>query len=104
MIGPRNAMDGDIEAIQRATADPQLESKLEDCIEAISAVRAVHLRVAMELAGQVLERTREWLEVTTDANELMEVEERLVVATVESIDPEPVMVRRGVINRLREDR
>ena len=95
-------MTGTIEAIQQATGDAVLLEKLERCKEAIRLVRSKHFEIANRLARTVLEKAREWLDAETPPEELVEVEERLVLLTVEAIDPEPVPVPRSSLNRLRE--
>ena len=103
IIGPKDALDGTIEAIQRATADTELAKKLSQCKDAIHLVRSTHLTVARRLATRVLEHAREWLDIDTPPDRLVEVEERLVLLTVDSIDPEPARVPRSALNRLREE-
>ena len=103
IIGPKDALDGTIEAIQRATADAELAKKLSECKDAIHLVRSTHLTVARRLATRVLEHAREWLDIDTPPDQLVEVEERLVLLTVDSIDPEPATVPRSALNRLREE-
>ena len=102
MIAPRDALDGTLEAIQEATGDSRLAEVLNGCKEAIRLVRGMHIRVGRRLAAQLVERAREWIEVETAPDELIEVEERLVLLTLDSIDPETVDVPREAINRLRE--
>ncbi len=103
IIGPKDALDGTIEAIQRTTGDEQLLARLDGCKNAIQLVRSTHFIVAQELYRKVLERTREWLDIDTSPDQLVEVENRLVVLTVEAVDRSPAMVPRSVMNRLREE-
>jgi len=104
IIGPKDALTGTMEAIQKATGDPELGEKLQACKEAIHTVRGTHFTVAHQLAVRVLERAREWLDADTRPDELVEVEERLVLLTVDSVDAELAEVPRGALNRLREER
>ena len=103
IIGPKDALDGTIEAIQRATADSQLEASLRSCKEAIHLVRSAHLTVAHRLAERVLDRAREWLDIDATPDEIVEVEERLVLLVVDSVDPKLTPVPRSALNRLREE-
>ena len=103
LIGPKDALDGALEAIQRATEDDELQKKVEACKEAIHQVRSAHFAVAFRLATQVLDRTREWLDIDTPPDQLVEVEERLVLLTVDSVDSELAKVPRSALNRLREE-
>ncbi len=101
-IGPKGYFTGTIEAIQKATEDEQLLTNLKRCKEAIQLVRSTHFRVANDLAQTVLANAREWLDAETPPEELVEVDERLVLLTVDGVDPEAVMVARSSLNRLRE--
>ena len=100
-IGPKD--DETLEAIQKATVDAELTSKLKDCREAIRRIRGTHLRVAHRLATKVLERVQEWLDIDTPPDQLVEVEERLVLLTVEVIDPESTQVPRSALNQFHEE-
>ncbi|MDC1295008.1 DrmE family protein [Myxococcota bacterium] len=103
IIGPKDALDGTIEAIQRATGDEELGQRLQGCSEAIHLVRSTHFTVAHKLAIRVLDSAREWLDADTRPDELVEVEERLVLLTVDSVDSELADVPRSALNRLREE-
>ncbi len=102
LIGPMDRSGDVLDAICRITRDPELEQNLTACKEAIVTVRRKHLEVAHRLARRVLERAAEWLEIDAQPDELVEVEERLVILSVESVDPETVEVPRTVLNRLKE--
>ena len=102
IIGPRRALQGDLEAILDATGDEILQREMDACKGAIARVRQEHWRVAGRLAQQVLERAQEWLDVDTAVEDLVEVEERLVLASVDWIDEEMRLVSRRQVNRLQE--
>ena len=103
IIGPKDALQGTIRDIQKATGDPELRERLSECETAIHTVRSAHFTVAARLAKQVMERAREWLDADTRPDEVVEVEERLVLLTVESIDSELATIPRSALNRLREE-
>ena len=103
IIGPKDALEGTIERIQKATADARLEARLKSCKEAIHLIRSTHFTVAHRLAERVLDRAREWLDIDATPDELVEVEERLVLLVVDSVDPELTPVPRSALNRLREE-
>jgi hypothetical protein len=102
MIGPRSA--DDVRAILTITRDGELSGALDSCLTAISTLRGLHVRMARVLAARVLDRAREWLDAGAIPEELVEVEDRLVLATVESIDPARINVPRGIANRLQDER
>jgi hypothetical protein len=102
MIGPRGA--DDVRAILSVTRDDELSAAIAPCLTAISTLRGLHVKMAGVLAARVRERARQWLDAGAVPDELVEVEDRLVLATVESIDQQPVDVPRGLANRLQSDR
>ena len=55
------------------------------------------------MQNRVLSRVREWLDSEVSPDELLEVEEQVVLLTVEAVDSELAMVSRINLNRLRED-
>ncbi len=102
MIGPRGA--GDVRAILSVTRDGALGGAMTSCLAAISTLRGLHVKMAGVLAARVRERARQWLDAGAVPDELVELEDGLVLATVESIDQQPLDVPRGVANRLQSDR
>lgn len=103
MIGPRYG-DRDIDAIVTVTRDEQLTRSLATCKGAITLLRGLHSSVGRTLAKQVLKRAREWIDAGAEPNDLIHIEDRLVVVSVNSVDPQPVDVPRGSANRLQETR
>ena len=102
MIGPRGA--DDVRAILSVTRDDELSAALAPCLTAISTLRGLHVKMASVLAARVRERARQWLDAGAVPDELVEVQDGLVLATVESIDQQPVDVPRSIANRLQSDR
>ena len=102
MIGPQDE-EATLAAIVRATQDEELTKQLDTCIQSIRRVRSAHHSVGHELAKRVLERVREWLDIEASADALLEIEERVVLLTVDEIDHEPVNVPRWALNSLREE-
>src|SRR5262249_41555129 len=102
IIAPRS--EADVKAILETTRDVQLRAELSSCIDAVKTLRGLHLRVAVALGKRVIERAKEWLESGAAADELVQLEDQLVIATVESLDPTPLLVPRVIANRLQEPR
>lgn len=103
IIGPKDSHLGTVRHIQKATGDVELRERLSECEAAIHTVRSAHMSAAARLAKQVLESAREWLDAETRPDELVEVEDRLVMLTVETIDSELATVPRSALNRLHEE-
>lgn len=100
-IRPRHS-GSDIEAILAATGDPELAACLEDCIDAANELFARHSQVGRDLAAEVFAEARGWLEAGVAPDELVDVNDRVVLVTVESVDPDPVDVPLGTANRLQD--
>ena len=54
--------------------------------------------------GITAENATKWLDAGAAPDELMEIEDRLVLVTVESIDPDPIDVPRRLVNHIQEER
>jgi hypothetical protein len=102
VIGPMGAEDGTLNAIQRATGDQLLKDRMDECLAAISLVRGTHLSIAHRLAEQVLATAHAHLDDLEASDEAVELDDRLLLLTVESVDTKVVPVPRQVVNRLRE--
>ena len=102
MIGPRGA--DDVRAILSVTRDDELSAALATCLTAVSTLRGLHVKMAGVLAARVRERARQWLDAGAVPDELVEIEHRLVLATVESLDEQLLDVPRALANRLQSDR
>lgn len=94
----------DIEAIVEATGDEELKNNLTVCINAVDTLRRLHQSVAHELAQRVLQEARQWLESGVEPDELVEIDDRIVLVTVELVDDLSMEVARTEANRLRRDK
>jgi len=101
-IGPE-PLEATLAAIQTVTEDAILGKNINICTEAIRKIRGAHITAGRELQNRVLSRVREWLDSEVSPDELLEVEEQVVLLTVEAVDSELAMVSRINLNRLRED-
>ena len=83
-------------------ATSPLEQRFSDCVGAILLLRRTHIQVANERAREALERAGEWLEAGAAPQDLVELEDQLVLAYVEAIDPEDLEVARSAVNRIHD--
>lgn len=102
MIAPRS--ETDLHTILAVTDDDGLRAELRNCVEAVKTLRSLHLKIAIAIGRRVLTRAKDWLESGAAADELLELEDQLVLVTVESVDSEPISVPRPIANRLQEPR
>ena len=54
------------------------------------------------LAEQVIRRAREWAVAGATPDDLVEIEDRLMLATVEFVDPDEIELPTNIVNRLQE--
>jgi len=102
IIGPKRVPE-DIIAIQKATGDEELLKSLDGCAGSIRQLWSMHRRAARSLAEKVLSSAREWLDAGAAPDELVEIEDRLVLVTVESVDPGRIGVPRRILNQIQEN-
>lgn len=98
-IGPQHA-ESVIPAIAEATGDGELRECQGECLAAISLVRSAHVTAGKRLASQVVERAREWTDAGATPDDLVELEDRLVIATVDFVDVAQTEVPTHLVNRL----
>ena len=101
VIGPQNEAK-EVPLIAQVTANVALTQNVDECVRAIRAVRSAHLTVGRALAEQVILRAREWATSGATPDELVEIEDRLVLATVDFVDPTEIELPINITNRLRE--
>lgn len=92
----------DIEAIARVTGDTELENCLDHCVDACDELFTLHAVVGRDLTDKVLDTARDWIAVGIAPDEVVDVDARLAVAAVESVDAETVAVPRGLVGRLQD--
>ena len=85
LIGPQQT-EPVISAIARTTGNKELIDRKDACLTAIREVRSAHSTAGKWLAKRVLERAREWTDAGATPDDLIELEEQLVMATVEFVD------------------
>lgn len=102
MIGPRDRRN-DLNAILALTKDPTLQLGLQECIDAISDLMSLHHAVARQLSREVIDKASDWLIAVELPEEVVEIDERLLLLTVEAVDVEPVASPRSLVNKLQED-
>ena len=98
-IGPQHA-ESVIPAIAKVTGDAELRDRADECLAAISLVRSTHVAAGKWLANRVIERAKEWTEAGAMPDDLIELEERLVIGTIDFIDTTRKEVPMAVVNRL----
>ena len=99
VIGPQRTAE-DVEAIARVTGSKLLIPRLKECVEAIGEVRGAHLVAGRKLAAEVLARAQDWIDAGATPDELVEMEGRVILATVEFVDRDKVCVPQSIVNRL----
>lgn len=102
VIGPRDG-DRDIDAILRATEDRDFQVQLDDCKRAVATLWRLHQQCGHRLTQEVVARVRDRLRDGSDLDEAVEIEERVVLVAIESVDPDLVTVPLSLANRLHED-
>ena len=100
-IGPQR-VDVEIPAIARATGNKHLIQEESECIAAISAVRSAHITAGKWLAGRVIQRAKEWVAAGSTPSDLVELEDRLVMVTVDFVDTEETEIPSSIVNRLQD--
>jgi hypothetical protein len=63
----------------------------------------MHQQCGHRLTQEVVTRVRDRLRDGSVIDEVVEIEERVVLVVIESVDPELVTVPLGMANRLQED-
>ena len=102
VIGPMD--DADVDAIAKATGDDLLVKGLAACKAAIVEVRSAHRRAGQVLAEKVVAKAAGVLRSIGKSGrlpEIVEIDESLLLLTVESVDTETVDVPRHVVNQVR---
>ena len=99
VIGPQHVAT-DIAAIAKVTGDELLTNAESDCAAAIVTVRSAHVTAGMRLAEEVVRRVGEWAEAGATPDEMVELEDRLVMVTVEFVEHKEIDVPISVVNRL----
>ena len=99
MIGPQQA-ESVIPAIAVVTHNTELRDRADECLAAISVVRSSHVTAGKWLANRVIERAKEWTEAGAMPDDLIELEERLVIATIDFVDTVRKEVPMTLVNRL----
>ena len=102
VIGPRDGHE-DVDAILRATGDESLAACLDDCKRAIETLWRLHQKCGHQLTQEVVARVRERLSGGSVLDEAVEIEERVVLVVIDSIDSDLVTVPMSMANRLQED-
>ncbi|WP_444898358.1 DrmE family protein [Microbulbifer sp. VAAC004] len=102
LIGPRNYASGDLEAIVQVTGDKEFQEKMAECANAISKVWGEHLRVSRMIAERVLSSLRGRMAELVDLTAPLDVGDGLLLAQVEYVEDESVMVPLSTVNQLRE--
>lgn len=92
----------DIDAILRTTGDPDLLSELEACVAASDELFALHVQAGVDLIREVREKARSWIAAGSAPEEVVEIDARISIASVEAVDPRMVMVPRTLAGRLQE--
>ena len=101
VIGPQNEIK-EVPLIAQVTANVALIQNVDECVKAIRAVRSAHLTVGKALAEQVILRAREWAAAGATPDDLVEIEDRLALATVDFVDPTEIELPANIANRLQE--
>jgi len=99
MIGPRHGRV-DLEAILAVTGSQDLGTNLDECESAIRELKGLHLSAAIQLAREVLETASEWLDAVESPEEVIEIDDRLILVTVDSVERELISAPRGMTNKL----
>jgi len=102
LIGPHEGNEDVLSAIVKITRDVEFGRKVDDCRAAISLVRQKHHEIGRRLARRVMERAAELLKGDKEIADAIELEERLLLLTVDSIDRESVKVPPHRLNVLEE--
>ena len=98
-IGPQQTASV-ISVVAGTTGSRELCDRQEECLTAIREVRNAHSEAGKWLAKQVVERAREWTDAGATPDDLVELEEQLVMATVDFIDAKLTEIPTKLINRL----
>ena len=98
-IGPQQAPSV-IAAIAETTGSTELFAGQEKCLAAIRVVRGAHSAAGRWLAKRVIERAREWAEAGATPDDLVELEDQLVMVTVDFVDASQTEVPTHLVNQL----
>lgn len=101
IIGPRDYARDDLEAIGQVTGDIELQAKMVECANAISRVWGEHLRVSGMIAKRALSRIKGRVTEVVDLTVPLDIGGGLLLAQVEYVENEDVIVPFSTVNRLR---
>lgn len=101
IIGPRDYARDDLEAIGQVTGDIELQAKMVECANAISRVWGEHLRVSGMIAKRALSRIKGRITEVVDLTVPLDIGGGLLLAQVEYVENEDVIVPFSTVNRLR---
>lgn len=99
VIGPQYA-ESVLPAITEVTSSAELRECEQKCLIAIRSVRSAHVSAGKWLAKQVIKRAREWADAGAMPDDLVDLENRLVLATVDFVDATQKEVPTNLVNRL----
>ncbi len=99
VIGPQHAAT-EVAAIAAVTGDTELIAAQAECVDAISTVRSAHVSAGKWLADQVVQRAREWADAGATPGDLVELEDRFVMVTVDFVDVAETDIAANLVNRL----
>lgn len=102
VIGPRDGGQ-DVDAIFRATGDRDLGGSLDLCKGGIEALWRLHQQCGHQLTQEVVARVRARLRDAALLDDAIEIEDRVVLVTVESVESDMLQVPLGLANRLQGD-
>ncbi len=102
LIGPRYYASGDLEAIAKVTNDQDFRKKMSKCAQAISSVWGEHLRASNTIAKRVLSSFGNRVNMGLDLDSPMDIGDSLVLAQVEYVSHQEVIVPGSLVNQFRE--
>ncbi len=101
VIGPQNEVI-EVPLIAQVTKNAVLTETMDKCVAAIRTVRSAHLTAGKALAEQVIQRARELAETGATLDDLVEIDDRLVLTTVDFVDHDEIEVPTNIVNSLQE--
>lgn len=102
IIGPRDASNGTLEAIAKATGDKELISRVKECGKAISLVLGEHLKAASTIAKRVLSEVHKEIIDDFEIDEPYEIGDQIVLVRIDYIRNTPVLAPKSSCNHLLE--
>lgn len=91
-----------LKAIAQVTGDKEFQEKIAECANAISKVWGEHLRVSGMIAERVLSSLKDRMAEVVDLTVPLDIGDGLLLAQVEYVEDEGVMVPLSTVNQLRE--